>query len=352
MEYHAVSQPGMHNQITNQVAPSLRPPASLAVHVLPAQLRSNRSPWSCHRCPRSVAHGCTSAAAILSGTICTWTLRRYRLQIHGRKRVARGSLVADMRATSVLTLEKLHAPIPVQDVDLVAWCNAAFAEANVLFFRGSLVLPKGVEVDRSWHLRGGAGGANPSANRIIIDPTSHNSLRDLCSTLLHEMIHIEIEGADGQIEHGKHFIERCLELNEEVQQQVQGSGTAVTCGANCRLGEFDAAVDRAVLEDAGVEREALTAFLTASHSNPEPTGDSQQWDTGLLVQDLRTAGSSDFAIATVLASCSASACRRALEAPGGYSTWQLRSQTIARYFASRVARDYQFFADYESLWQV
>jgi len=260
--------------------------------------------------------------------------------------------VADTHAISVLTLDQIHAPIPLQDVDLAAWCNAAFAEANMLFFQNRLEVSKGVEVDHSWHSRGGAGGANPSAHRIIIDPTVHSSLRDLCSTLLHEMIHIEIQGADGHEEHGKHFIERCLELNEEVQQQVEGNGRTMTCGANCRLGEFDAAVDQALLEAAGLEREALTAFLTVSCSDPESAGDSPQWDAGLLVQDLRTAGASDFVIAKVLASCSAAACRRALEAPGGYSSWQLRSQTIARYCASRMARDYQFYADYESLWQI
>jgi len=251
----------------------------------------------------------------------------------------------------VMTLDALHAPIPQQDVDLAAWCNAAFAEANVLFFRSRLEVPRGVEVDHCWHSCGGAGGANPLANRIIIDPTAHSSLRDLCSTLLHEMIHLEIQEADGHEEHGKHFIECCLELNEEVQQ-LQKTGRAVTYGANCRLGEFDVAVDRDLLEAAGVEKDALTTFLKAALSNPEPTGGNQQWNTGLLVQDLRTAGASDLSIATVLASCSAAACRRALEAPGGYSSWQLRSQTIARYFASRMARDYQVFADYESLWQI
>jgi len=260
--------------------------------------------------------------------------------------------MVDTHATSVMTLDALHAPIPQQDVDLAAWCNAAFAEANVLFFRSRLEVPRGVEVDRLWHSCGGAGGANPFTNRIIIDPTAHSSLRDLCSTLLHEMIHMEIQVADGQEEHGKHFIERCLQLNEEVQQQVQGSSEDEVCGANCRLGEFDAAVDGAVLDAAGVEMEVVTTFLTASHSNPELTGDSQRWDTGLLVQDLRTAGASNRAIARVLASCSAAACRRALEAPGGYHSWQLRSQTVARFFASRMARDYQLFADYESLWQI
>lgn len=243
---------------------------------------------------------------------------------------------------------------------MAEWAAELFAEANAAFF-GARLGDADVQVDNSWHLRGGAGGAHPGSGRIVLDPSMHTSMRDLGSTLLHEMLHLELGSADGTEEHGEHFLTRCLEINEQMAGAAQAAPRP--CGLCCRLGEFDTAVDQVLLAAAGVGTQAGEAFarpaVEAADATPLQCGGESahhrpdgSFGRGLLLGDLLAAGAPPAAAARLPALCAASACRRALEAPCGYLSWQMRSRTLARHFAVRAGRDYQFFTDYAALWKL
>ena len=71
---------------------------------------------------------------------------------------------------------------------------------------------------------GGAGGAHPDKRKLFWDPSVHMCYRDLCATLLHEMLHLQIGDADDE-EHGPLYLQACLNLNE----RIMASRTACFC---------------------------------------------------------------------------------------------------------------------------
>eukprot|EP00434_Breviolum_minutum_P026384 symbB.v1.2.023326.t2/scaffold2128.1/size88402/4 len=223
---------------------------------------------------------------------------------------------------------------------LLAWLQQAFDVANHAFFNGELQGVQ-IEIDNSWHLRGGAGGAHPGKQCIVLDPSVHLCYRDLCATLLHEMLHLQVGDADRE-EHGPVFLQACMELNTTLME----SGAACFC----RLGEFDTALDQSLLAKAGTPVDVRDALL---HGRPSS---SDSWDSKLLVGDLcffcDEAGLPEEKALELAAriQCLAvvTSCKIALQK--GYVTWSLRSRTMARHCASNVGRDYQSFPDYAALW--
>ena len=243
-----------------------------------------------------------------------------------------------MACGSALSFEALHRRL---DLGISSWLQKAFREAKQRFFEKSF--EKSFEktkilVDETWHLRGGAGGAHPSSQRIVVDPSVHLCYRDLAGTLLHEMLHLQL--ADLEEEHSGGFVQGCLDLNRKI--------LASDSACFCRLGEFDTALDPLLLARVGLPPELCEAFPIQHNS----------WDAGLLAGDLvamcRQAGiSKDDAIGfvrTVQCESIIGSCKRALKL--NYNSWALKSRTMARFAASHVARDYQIFSDYEALWSL
>lgn len=252
-------------------------------------------------------------------------------------------------------MEALQRPVPrgggAEWEDVERWAIMAYATANQALFQGRLSSGR-VLIDPTWHARGGAGGARPSDNTVVLDPSVHSSLLELCGTLLHEMVHLAVGNIDGDEEHGQHFIQTCLAVNEaawELASLDVREGKATCWGAFCRLGRFDLLVDRSMLTDAGIDPQVANCFAQGAWSR-------EDWDHGLLIGDLHAAASScGMGFPPVLASrllslCVSAACRRALQ---GGSTLMLetRSRTMASHFASRRARDYTLFSDLETLWR-
>lgn len=243
------------------------------------------------------------------------------------------------------SMDALHTPLqetPSESASesLLAWLQQAFDVANHAFFNGELQGVQ-IEIDNSWHLRGGAGGAHPGKQCIVLDPSVHLCYRDLCATLLHEMLHLQVGDADRE-EHGPVFLQACMELNTTLME----SGAACFC----RLGEFDTALDQSLLAKAGTPVDVRDALL---HGRPSS---SDSWDSKLLVGDLcffcDEAGLPEEKALELAAriQCLAvvTSCKIALQK--GYVTWSLRSRTMARHCASNVGRDYQSFPDYAALW--
>ena len=231
-----------------------------------------------------------------------------------------------------LSFDTLHRRL---DDGVSLWLEEALEEAKDFFEDG---LEAKILVDETWHLRGAAGGAHPSLKRIVVDPSVHICYRDLAGTLLHEMLHLQL--ADLAEEHGPGYVQGCLDLNRKI--------AASDCACFCRLGEFDTALDPLLLARVGLPRELCEAFPMRHGS----------WDAGLLAGDLvamcRQAGiPKDDAIRFVQrVQCESiiSSCKRALQLD--YTTWALKSRTMARFAASQAARDYQMFSDYEALWSL
>ncbi|CAJ1335518.1 unnamed protein product [Effrenium voratum] len=193
----------------------------------------------------------------------------------------------------------LHQPLG-DPSDVQEWLPRAFEAANGTFFHGKLQV-ESIRVDPSWHLRGGAGGTHTASKCIVLDPSVHGSYRDLCGTLFHEMLHLQIKDAD-ECEHGPIFLRSCLDLNEAIRS------TGLACF--CRLGEFDTALDRKLFEEAG-----LPAFLCDGLAS----SGSHSWDAGLLAGDLREAsGNAD-----------ADGSKQALQV--GFPSWAMRSRTMSQY---------------------
>lgn len=238
----------------------------------------------------------------------------------------------------------LHRPLQPSDnaqESLRSWLLQAFDVANEAFFGGDLSAH--IELDHTWHLRGGAGGAHPGSKKIVLDPSVHISYRDILATLLHEMLHLHVQDTDEQ--HGPVFLQACLDLNEKILLS--------NAAAFCRLGEFDTALDQSLIKEVGAE-DIFDALLQLNASSA--------WDSGLLVGDLQEAchrvgmpEQKAFRTAARLGSKMQSlavinSCRIALET--GYATWSIRSRTMAQYCAKRTCRDYQSFAHYRALWSL
>ena len=251
-------------------------------------------------------------------------------------------------AASFFSMDILHRPLEPgpkeSDVSLSDWILQAFAIANQEFFSGELE-PVQIELDSTWHLRGGAGGSHPGKRKIVLDPSVHVCYRDLCATLLHEMLHLQIGDADDE-EHGPLYLEACLNLNE----RIMASRTACFC----RLGEFDTPLDHALLAEVGAPDEMIDA-LQQDFQEDVP---SKAWDSGLLVGDLckvcHRVGMDQETCQRLAAriQCMAiiTSCKVALKK--GYVTWSLKSRTMAQYCARKVGRDYQSFSDYSALWSL
>eukprot|EP00438_Fugacium_kawagutii_P012558 Skav207355 [mRNA] locus=scaffold426:176282:177292:- [translate_table: standard] len=269
----------------------------------------------------------------------------------GVKCTKKVSLEAQTRTDSVADFfcAKLHRPLQPSDAEnaeesLRNWLLQAFDVANEAFFGGDLSPGVHIELDRTWHLRGGAGGAHPGRQKIVLDPSVHSSYRDISATLLHEMLHLHVQ--DAGEEHGPVFLQACLDLNEKIM--LSNAATF------CRLGEFDTALDRSLIKEVGASEDIFDALLQLNASSA--------WDSGLLVGDLQEAcrrvgmpKHEAFRTAARLGSKMQSlavinSCRIALEK--GYSTWSIRSRTMAQYCAQRTCRDYQSFADYRALWSL
>ncbi len=275
---------------------------------------------------------------------------RYSMQ---RQRIKRVALYAQndrpkWPVAEFFSMDALHRPLqeaPSESASesLLAWLQQAFDVANHAFFNGEL---KGVrvEIDNTWHLRGGAGGAHPGRQCIVLDPSVHLCYRDLCATLLHEMVHLQVGDADSE-EHGPMFLQACMELNTTLME----SGAACFC----RLGEFDTALDQSLLAQAGTPVDVRDALLHGRQSS-----DWDSWDSKLLVGDLcfffDEAGLPEEKALELAAriQCLAvvTSCKIALQK--GYTMWSLRSRTMARHCASNVGRDYQSFPDYAALWSL
>ena len=250
-------------------------------------------------------------------------------------------------AASFFSMDVLHRPLGCQPQGpqgslskLKHWVLEAFDVANQEFFNGELENSV-IEMDSTWHLQGGAGGSHPGTHRIVLDPSVHICYRDLSATLLHEMLHLHVEDADGE-EHGPLFLQACLELNEK----IMASGAACFC----RLGEFDTPLDQSLLAEEGVSADACDALLSPRDASPSP---SLPWDSGLLVGDLCQCMSKQEAqqlAARIQCKAIITSCNMALRK--GYVTWSLRSRTMAQYCACKVARDYQSFSDYCALWSL
>eukprot|EP00927_Polykrikos_kofoidii_P050248 TRINITY_DN44169_c0_g1_i1.p1 TRINITY_DN44169_c0_g1~~TRINITY_DN44169_c0_g1_i1.p1 ORF type:complete len:371 (+),score=28.47 TRINITY_DN44169_c0_g1_i1:72-1184(+) len=264
-------------------------------------------------------------------------------------------------------LSQLH--VPVVQSTLANWVGRAFDDANAWLFGGRLHLSTGIVLDSQWHTRGGAGGAQCDAvvvgsGRIVLDPSRHSSLRELCSTLLHEMVHLDVGDADGPNEHGEAFLEGCHNLNNRIASATtidvsdsvsSGNGSHQHVGSFCRLGEMDLIVDGQLLRAARVHDVAAARFLR----RPETHGGCKtrcggalcsRWDEGLLVGDLRASGADDGSIQRVLSLCLSAAVRRARAASGGFFAWDVRSRTLARHFATRHGRDYCIVEGCDALW--
>lgn len=251
-------------------------------------------------------------------------------------------------ATSFFSMDILHRPLepgPKEpNVSLSDWILQAFDMANQEFFSGELE-PVQIELDSTWHLRGGAGGAHPDKRKIVLDPSVHMCYRDLCATLLHEMLHLQIGDADDE-EHGPLYLQACLNLNE----RIMASRTACFC----RLGEFDTPLDHALLAKVGAPDEMFDALQQDFQKNVPCTA----WDSGLLVGDFcevchgvgMDQGTCQRLAARIQCMAIITSCKVALKK--GYVTWSLKSRTMAQYCARKVGRDYQSFSDYSALWSL
>ena len=301
----------------------------------------------------SLAAACVGAASSLRlAAPSRRSTRCERLQSIGKQAIRAEQHAETMPqssdSASFFSMDILHRPLEPgpkeSDVSLSDWSFQAFDIANQEFFSGELE-PVRIELDSTWHLRGGAGGAHPGKGKIVLDPSVHISYRDLCATLLHEMLHLQIGDADNE-EHGPLYLQACLNLNE----RIMASGTACFC----RLGEFDTPLDNALLTKVGAPDEIFDALQQDFHKNaPCPA-----WDSGLLVADLcevcHGVGMDQRTCHRLAAriQCMAiiTSCKVALKK--GYVTWSLKSRTMAQYCASKVGRDYQSFSDYSALWSL
>eukprot|EP00435_Cladocopium_sp_Y103_P060505 s819_g22.t1 len=251
-------------------------------------------------------------------------------------------------AASFFSMDILHRPLEPRprelDVSLSDWMLQAFDVANQEFFSGELE-PVHIELDSAWHLRGGAGGAHPGERKIVLDPSVHVCYRDLCATLLHEMLHLQVGDADEE-EHGPLFLQACLDLNERIMS------SRMACF--CRLGEFDTPLDHALLAEAGATDTMCDALLQDLQENVPSTA----WDSGLLVGDLcevchgvgMDQKTCQRLAARIQCMAISTSCKVALKK--GYVTWSLKSRTMAQYCARKVGRDYQSFSDYSALWSL
>ncbi|CAK0904555.1 unnamed protein product, partial [Prorocentrum cordatum] len=212
---------------------------------------------------------------------------------------------------------------------VLEWASAAFAAANALFFGGRLAASGGVRLDPTWHrVRGGAGGSHPGEQIIVLDPSVHTSLRALCGTLLHEMVHLEVSpSGGGPEEHGREFVSRCLDVNAAVHRANEG-GLGLGCA--CRLGELDLSLDRALLRACGAPADCLEDEDPLRIDDEEAAGQAGSpaaWGSGLLVGDLRAAGLEDGVCASVLSGAAVATCERALGTPGGFEAWDISEAT-------------------------
>ena len=253
----------------------------------------------------------------------------------------------------------LHQPLEDDEPEnLSAWLRGAFEDVNVRFFEGALDadIANRIELDKSWHLRGGAGGAHPGSNRIVLDPGVHFTRRDLCGTMIHEMLHLYIGDDEGSEEHSQNFVRRCLQINLAILE------SGLPCF--CRLGEYDTALDRDLLAeafDAMSEADLHSIYCCLSNMSNEATG----WDANLLVADFRRclhclpvhtheaqagAQEADRVVGRLQCLATARSCRLALRS--GYDTWHVKSRTTARYGAAKTGRDYQLFSAYSQAWSL
>ncbi|CAK0904556.1 unnamed protein product, partial [Prorocentrum cordatum] len=245
----------------------------------------------------------------------------------GAARAARGAPGAP--AAPVLSVDHLHRPVPQDARQVLEWASAAFAAANALFFGGRLAASGGVRLDPTWHrVRGGAGGSHPGEQIIVLDPSVHTSLRALCGTLLHEMVHLEVSpSGGGPEEHGREFVSRCLDVNAAVHRANEG-GLGLGCA--CRLGELDLSLDRALLRACGAPADCLEDEDPLRIDDEEAAGQAGSpaaWGSGLLVGDLRAAGLEDGVCASVLSGAAVATCERALGTPGGFEAWDISEAT-------------------------
>eukprot|EP00439_Symbiodinium_sp_Y106_P043281 s5283_g5.t1 len=255
---------------------------------------------------------------------------------------------AEKQPLPALSMAVLHQPLDAKhSEDLLGWLARAFDEANVEFFGGSLAAK--VRLDETWHLRRfGAGGAHPSTKRIVLDPLVHFTRRDLCATMLHEMLHLRIgaAGIDSDAEeHSDEFVLQCLKLNLDIL------ASGLPC--YCRLGEHDTALDQEVLAQAVDDELSEADLLSLSRCLSKTSQGVSCWDTDLLVGDLRRCLQTDVAdkIAGRLQNlATARSCRLALRS--GYDSWCIKSRTMSRYCATKKGRDYQLFSAYAEAWSL
>lgn len=253
---------------------------------------------------------------------------------------------AEKQPLPSLSMSTLHQPLDANHEDLLEWLVRAFDEANVEFFGGALEAK--VHLDETWHHRGGAGGAHPSTKRIVLDPLVHFTRRDLCATMLHEMLHLRIgaAGIDADAEeHSDEFVLQCLKLNLDIL------ASGLPCF--CRLGEHDTALDQEVLAQAVNDELSEADLLSLCRCLSKTSQGVSCWDTDLLVGDLRRCLQTDEAdkIAGRLQNlATARSCRLALRS--GYDSWCIRSRTMSRYCATKRGRDYQLFSAYAEAWSL
>ena len=328
-----VLQPGRPRPVAGPVAGR-----SLATRELPNQLQN-----------------LCQGGLIAGGLVLSAALRRVQGVAKGRIR-KQGALQRQCHRKAqdkdVLSIDLLHRPLDENSTDLRAWCRDVFDVANKEFFDERLEEAV-LTVDESWHERGGAGGAHPSTNRIVLDPSVHTCYTDLCGTLLHEMLHLQLGSIESEEEHGPMFLRACLKLNDDLLKS----------GRNCfcRLGEFDAVLDKSLLLEAGVPETWCASLLGGIQRR-------EVWDSGLLAGDLielsqkmddqelsndeklQQAKQAKLLAARIRCMSIINACKIALKL--GYTTWSVKSRTIARHFASATGRDYVCFSDYKSLWSL
>ena len=294
----------------------------------------------------SALNGCIGSGLVLGLTSLTKLNSIATSRRHSGNQCVRGLRTCHHGLKEECSTDMLHRPLEgLSRLALLSWSLNIFEVANKDFFKGRLEAAN-ITIDETWHSRGGAGGAHVSTNRIVLDPSVHTCCGDLCGTLLHEMLHLQVGEDDGE-EHGPRFLKACLELNND----LLASGT----GLFCRLGEFDTALDQRLLLEAGVPQAVSAALLKGLRESGET------WDSGLLASDLFTlyhnSGSTHIIKKDILYLAArlrclsiANSCQIALKT--GYTSWSLKSRTIARHFAVAQGRDYHCYSDYNALWSV